>query len=109
MFYVDKSGIRISDSSFWLDARRKVPLSFVSHAHADHVKPHNEIIATPATISLARLRNKKVNGIPLQFHKKYTKDEISIELFPSGHILGAAQILVVKFHYNSPLNRKKFH
>lgn len=96
MFYVDKSGIRISDSSFWLDARRKVPLSFVSHAHADHVKPHSEMIATPATIALAQIRNKKINGIPLPFFQKHSMDECSIELFPAGHILGSAQILVEK-------------
>lgn len=96
MFYVDKSGIRISDSSFWLDARRKVPLSFVSHAHADHVKPHQSIIATPATLSLARLRNKKINGISLAFHQKHHLEDFSIELFPSGHMLGAAQIRVEK-------------
>ncbi|MFZ5518265.1 MAG: MBL fold metallo-hydrolase RNA specificity domain-containing protein [Candidatus Zhuqueibacterota bacterium] len=96
MFYVDKYGVRIFDSSFWLDAQRKVPLSFVSHAHSDHVKPHNEIIATPATISLVQLRNSKLNGRPLPYHQKLDLDDFTIELFPSGHILGSAQILIRK-------------
>ncbi len=95
MFEFDQ-GIRISETSFWLDANKKVPLSFVSHAHSDHVKRHGQIIATPQTISLISLQNKNVNARPLNFHQRDTVDDVTIELFPAGHILGSAQILVVR-------------
>lgn len=94
MFEVDTNGIRISGTSLHLDARKKVLLSFVSHAHSDHVKRHNQIIATPATMGLIRLRNKKIKGRSLDYHQKHQLDDITIELLPAGHILGAAQILV---------------
>ncbi len=91
-----ENGIRISGTSLWLDATRKVPLSFVSHAHSDHVRPHERIMATPPTISMIKLRNRKVNPISLKFGQIYQHDDIKIELFPAGHILGSSQILIEK-------------
>lgn len=89
-------GIRISETSLWLDADRKVPLSFVSHAHSDHVKRHEKIIAAPPTISMIKLRNHKAKMLPLTFHQQHRVEGVTIELFPAGHILGSAQILVCK-------------
>lgn len=94
MFEVDDKGIRITGSEFYLDGRKKTPLSFVSHAHSDHVRRHEQIIATPPTISLAKLKNRKISAIPLEYHQKYYVDDVSIELLPSGHMLGAAQALI---------------
>jgi len=96
MFEVNSKGIRISDTSLWLDATKKVDLSFISHAHADHIKKHNKIVATPATIDFYRQRCKEVNHIALDYGVPYELENITIELFPSGHILGAAQILITK-------------
>ena len=96
MFDVDDKGIRITGSSLWLDANRKAPFSFVSHAHSDHVKNHTKIIATPETISLVKLKFPKIDAINLEYNQKYKIDDMMIELFPSGHMLGAAQILIEK-------------
>ena len=93
MFEVE-NGIRISGTSFWLDATKKVPFSFVSHAHSDHVRRHNKIIATPSTISLIKNRNRNINAIPLSFGEKFEIEDLAIELFPAGHMLGSAQILI---------------
>jgi len=94
MFEIDDKGIRISGTELYVDAKKKVELSFISHAHSDHVKRHKQIIATPATLNLVKLRNRKVKGIPLAYHQKYDINDVTIELYPSGHILGAAQILI---------------
>ncbi len=94
MFEVDDKGIRIVGSELHLDAKKKSPLSFVSHAHSDHVRRHDRIIATPATISLINQRHRRTNAVALEYHQPYQIDEFEIELIPSGHILGAAQILV---------------
>ncbi len=96
MFEVDDKGIRISGTDLCLDAKKKVSLSFISHAHSDHVKRHDQIMATPATISLIKLRNRKLNAHPLDYHQRYEMGDLSIELFPSGHILGSAQIFLAK-------------
>jgi putative mRNA 3-end processing factor len=94
MFEVNDKGIRIVGSELYLDAKKKSPLSFVSHAHSDHVRRHDRIIATPATISLINQRHRKTNAVALEYHQPYQIDDFEIELIPSGHILGAAQILV---------------
>jgi putative mRNA 3-end processing factor len=94
MFEVDDKGIRITGSEFYLDGRKKTPLSFVSHAHSDHVRRHEQMIATPPTISLVKLKNRKISAIPLEYHQKYQVDDFFIELLPSGHILGSAQVMI---------------
>ncbi|NOZ61392.1 MAG: hypothetical protein GXO74_06895 [Calditrichaeota bacterium] len=93
-------GIRISGTPLWLDAEKRAPLSFISHAHSDHVRRHDKIIATPATISLVHLRYKKQEAIPLNFGESYRLDDATIELFPAGHVLGSAQIFIQKEHLN---------
>lgn len=94
MFEVDDKGIRISGSEFYLDARKRAPLSFISHAHSDHARRHEQIIATPATISLMAQRHRKLNAIRLDYYQKYSINDFSIELLPAGHMLGSAQILI---------------
>ena len=94
MFEVDDKGIRITASELYLDGRKKTPLSFVSHAHSDHARRHDQVIATPATITLMGQRHRKLNAIPLDYHQRYPMNDFSTELLPSGHMLGSAQILI---------------
>ncbi len=94
MFEVDEKGIRISGSELYLDASKRATLSFVSHAHSDHARRHEQVIATLATISLMKQRHKKINAVPLDYHQRYLMNDFSLELLPSGHVLGSAQILI---------------
>ena len=92
MFLHDARGIKVDGSDFWLDAHRKVAFSFVSHGHADHLKNHDVILATPPTIQFHAYRAKQKKAIPLDFGESYELDGLKIELFPAGHILGSAMI-----------------
>jgi Cft2 family RNA processing exonuclease len=88
-------GIRIVGTELWLDSTRARPLGFISHAHGDHTARHEQVIATPSTWRLCRDRlGPKPQSIPLEFRKPRSMDGFSIELYPSGHILGSAQILI---------------
>ena len=88
-------GIRIVGTELWLDSTKARPLGFISHAHGDHTGKHQQVIATPATWSLCRHRlGSKPQITPLEFRKPHSVDGLTIELLPSGHILGAAQILI---------------
>jgi Cft2 family RNA processing exonuclease len=110
-----QSGIHIKGTNFWLDARKKVDFSFVSHAHIDHAVRHKEILATQETARLYEHRFGKAKFNILEYNqpkmfdslyvgthqirvskfgKPKSKDGIKVELFPSGHILGGAQILL---------------
>lgn len=94
MFFYDEKGIKINHSELFLDAYRKVPFSFVSHGHADHLKNHHTIIATPATILFHRLRARHQEAISLEFEQPYKIEEITLTLYPAGHILGSAMIRI---------------
>lgn len=111
MFEYNDRGIRISGTSLWLDAVKKVDLSFVSHAHADHIKKHKSIIATPPTIHIFQHRKGKVHFIPLDYHQSIKINDVEIELLPAGHILGSAQIRIEKdgmsLLYSGDINTSK--
>ncbi len=94
MFEFTNKGIKITGIPLWLDPLKKVPMGFISHAHGDHIRKHEKIIATPPTISLVRHRYGEIEAIPLNFNVPYAIGDVVIELFPAGHILGSAQILI---------------
>src|SRR5512142_2513743 len=90
-----KGGLRIIDSALHLDATRRVECSFVSHAHGDHIARHDRTIATRATVSLMRHRlGAKVKGeaLPAEYRKPFGLGDLTLELFPAGHVLGSAQL-----------------
>ncbi|MBN2000868.1 hypothetical protein JW935_25180 [candidate division KSB1 bacterium] len=96
MFQLDTKGIKINDSNFWLDAHRKVSFSFVSHGHADHIRNHDIVLATPATARFFSMRAKRKKVIELDYEKDYRIDDMKIRLYPAGHILGSAMIHIEK-------------
>lgn len=86
--------LHIKGSSLWLDARRKRPLSFVSHAHSDHIGRHDKIIASPETVALARYRLGPRAARKLPFNQPMRIEDLTLELLPAGHILGSAQAYI---------------
>ncbi len=87
-------GVEIDGVAFSLDSTRKVDFAFVSHAHSDHVASHKKILATPETILFFRRRYKRVLSRAVPFRVKTRVGDTEIELFPSGHMLGSAQIMI---------------
>jgi Cft2 family RNA processing exonuclease len=81
-------------AGLWLDSRLIRDIGFVSHAHRDHWRSHRRLIATPATLALARERAASVESIPLAFGETLSSGRAQISLHPAGHILGAAQVLL---------------
>ena len=90
-----RNGIFLPELNLRLDPRRRAPLAFVSHAHADHACRHERVIATPETLALMRARALKQGqetALPFGVEREFAGGRI--ELFPAGHVLGSAQILV---------------
>ena len=87
-------GIEIEGVDFPLDSTRKQDFAFVSHAHADHVAAHRKILATPETVLLFRKRFRRVMSHAVPLGQRTKVNNIDVELFSSGHILGAAQIMI---------------
>ena len=92
-----RNGISLPGSSLWLDPKRKAPVGVVSHAHSDHAGWHTLTIATPATMDLMKARKEPPSGVRLVelFYKEpFEINGARITLYPAGHILGSAQVLV---------------
>ncbi len=89
-------GIRVKGTDLWMDASRKKPLCFVSHAHGDHLRRHETVVATPETVRLCVHRARVKNTVGIPFGRTSEIGGAEVELFPSGHIHGAAQIRIRK-------------
>src|SRR5437773_187220 len=85
-------GIYLPQPDLWLDPWEAKRLAFVSHAHSDHIAPHEEIIVSERT---ARLLERRMPGDRaehiLPFGEKRTVHGIDLMLLPAGHIFGSAQ------------------
>ena len=89
--------LRVRGTGLYLDARRKRPCGFVSHAHSDHLGRHERTIATRATAALARHRlgdRKGSQVLPADYRAPFGLGELTLELFSAGHVLGSAQIRI---------------
>ncbi len=81
----------------WIDPAAPAPRAIVSHAHADHAAAgHGEVWATRETLGIYRRRNPEWTGRerPLAYGETVAGDGAELTLFPSGHILGSAQIRI---------------
>lgn len=95
-FLLEDGDIKVKALPLWLDAGRRRPLSFISHAHADHVGRHRRIICTPATLALLRARSEVSGATAVEFGQVVEVADARITLFPAGHVLGSAQVLIEK-------------
>ncbi len=92
--------LKIAGAPLHLDARRRAPCAFVSHAHADHIGRHERTIATAATLALMNQRlgepkrRVKAEQMPVGYRQPFGLGELTLELFPAGHVLGSAQLKV---------------
>lgn len=92
-----RAGLHLSGTSLWFDARRKSELSFVSHAHSDHIARHERTIATAATLRLMQHRLGAIkNALPVPYKRPFELGPLILELLPAGHVLGSAQLRVIR-------------
>ncbi|MDB5319314.1 MAG: Ribonuclease [Phycisphaerales bacterium] len=87
--------LKLAESNVYLDSRRGRSLCFVSHAHTDHLGPHEHAICTPATEALARRRTELQRVTALNYCTEFFLDDrTEAMLLPAGHILGSAMLHV---------------
>jgi DNA ligase 1 len=88
-------GVYLPQQDFWLDPWDAKAFSFVSHAHSDHIAPHQEVIVSERTARLMRVRlpgSRIEHALP--FGERRSVRGIDLMLIPAGHIFGSAQCLV---------------
>lgn len=88
-------GVYLPHENLWLDPWDRKPFAFVSHAHSDHIAPHDEIIVSERTARLmqARLPGKR-NEHVVAFGERRTIRGLDLMLLPAGHIFGSAQLFL---------------
>jgi putative mRNA 3-end processing factor len=88
----------IESAEAYIDPPYPVERAIITHAHSDHAKAgHGSVLATPETIGLMKARygtdaarhwQSAAYGETIRF------GEVHVTLYPAGHILGSAQVLV---------------
>ncbi len=88
-------GVYLSRQDLWLDPWDAKHFAFVSHAHSDHIAPHDEIIVSERTVRLmrARLPGTRIEHA-LPFGERRTVHDVDVTLLPAGHIFGSAQFFL---------------
>ncbi|MGC3957044.1 MAG: MBL fold metallo-hydrolase [Verrucomicrobiota bacterium] len=97
-----RAGIHLPQLGLWLDAHRRIRGNervFVSHAHADHIAAHDDVLLTEATSLFMRTR---LPGRRREQHLVFgqrTEHKFGGEIFtltalPAGHILGSAMAFI---------------
>ncbi|MBL9210594.1 MAG: ATP-dependent DNA ligase [Opitutaceae bacterium] len=92
-----RAGVHLPQIAWWLDAHFPQRRSFVSHAHADHLARHGEILCSAGTSRLMRARmpgERTEHVLPFGQTEPLTQDA-HVTLHPAGHIFGSAQSLIV--------------
>ena len=91
-------GVYLPNHDLWLDPWDNQPFAFVSHAHADHIGLHREVILSTVTARLmhARLPDQKRLEHRLDFLQTAAdiRPGLRITLYPAGHIAGSAQSFI---------------
>src|SRR5262249_23731957 len=85
-------GLKLTAIDLAIDFRRRQPLGFISHAHADHMAPHELSLCTPATAQLYQHRYGPRHVREMAFREPVVWNDVRLTAFPSGHIFGSAML-----------------
>jgi len=92
---LSRGGVYLPQYDLHLDPHSTRAAAWVTHAHADHMKKHGHVYASPATASMMRARGAhKTRFYPLEWGEEVAWNGARVSLYPAGHVLGSAQVLV---------------
>ncbi|HJW38494.1 MAG TPA: ATP-dependent DNA ligase [Candidatus Udaeobacter sp.] len=92
-------GVYLPKQDLWLDPWDAKRFAFISHAHSDHIAPHEEIIVSERTSRLLqhRMPGHRIEHV-LSFGEKRAVNGLDLILLPAGHIFGSAQCFLFAGH-----------
>lgn len=94
----DETGFYCKPINAYIDPMQPAEHAIITHAHADHARAgHCHVYATQATLDIMAIRYgdthaKYVHAI--EYGESITLENGKITLYPAGHILGSAQVLI---------------
>lgn len=88
-------GIEVAGGAAFVDPSLPKPLAIVTHGHADHARSgHGKVIATPETLAIMEARYGPTEGWPVAYGETVQVGDVRVTLYPAGHVLGSAQVLL---------------
>jgi putative mRNA 3-end processing factor len=96
LFLETPDGIYVPDADVHIDPWRPVARALITHAHGDHARPGSKAyLATPDTAALIRTRfGPETQVETIEYGQPLTAGGVRITLYPAGHVLGSAQVLL---------------
>jgi Cft2 family RNA processing exonuclease len=112
VFSLAERSLYVADLDLWIDSLRPRARCYVSHGHSDHAREHDRIVTTPANAAICRsrfgrhlTRAKQTSLLPERalpacdfeehaFNEPWSDGMHTLTLFPAGHVLGSAQLLI---------------
>jgi len=119
VFSLAERSLYVADLDLWIDSLRPRARCYVSHGHSDHAREHDTIVTTPANAAICRARFSRraerhaeprsqrplLRDLPEKpapkcdfeerpFNVPWSDGEHELTLFPAGHVLGSAQLLI---------------
>ena len=95
---VDSKGLYCRAGDFYIDPHGPVDRAVITHGHSDHARPgHAAALATPETLAIMAARlgeGAPRKSQPLSYGEPLIIGDVSVTLFPAGHVLGSAQVLL---------------
>lgn len=103
---LEHGGLHFPSLGLWMDPHRPVgpgQLAVVTHAHADHIGDHAEVVLTEPTRRLmrSRLPGQRIEHVlgfqspaSLRNPPFHPPRDATLELLPAGHVLGSAMALL---------------
>ncbi|MBV8748783.1 MAG: MBL fold metallo-hydrolase [Candidatus Eremiobacteraeota bacterium] len=120
MFSLAERSLYVADLDLWIDSRAPRTRCYVSHGHSDHARAHDTIVTTPVNAAICRSRFARTASRAVSrgsrgpsperppqpacdfeehaFSEPWTDGEHRLTLFPAGHVLGSAQLLIESEH-----------
>lgn len=92
---ITSSGLYLPEADVWLDPPTKQAFAFISHAHSDHARAcHGHVLCTPPTAQACQRRLGVFETTELAYGESTERNGCRLTLYPAGHVLGSAQLLV---------------
>lgn len=94
----EASGLYCRPGDFYIDPHAAVDRAVITHGHSDHARPgHGAVLATADTTEIMKLRLGSACAGRFQamdYGDRLVIGGVAVSLVPSGHILGAAQVVL---------------